>query len=475
MYLHAEGTLPDHREDSEIFTATSTDGVLSLAVPTGLVEDDIPALFLSVRCGASPVRFKAVAVVIASELISEKHSFGEVCPGGWVYFKTIVPEGYTHVDFEVTKYEGSMSLSARSDEKPMRLTYPYVDLKRDATEETTNVYSCDDEEGQVVYLGVKGGHHCASFTVTPHFFNGECSDEKNVEHTFQAQEDKTVALHKESWMYSHCERGGWAGMSFRETFTKGMEVNNVLIEVEALMEDADQVDPRAVAVYVYKGAAPPSASERDASFQSVSLAAKDNIHTIFHSYIEINKLLDELEDTDEENMYLSFAIKCSDDRDLTRFRIMLHETHAKLSFGHRYHGSVCPGGWVFHLVDLTGDDADDGHRRLGQTEPSAQNVRYTIRILQGGLYRASARLDNPPGFNSDNKVDLDLMAGLDPLSTVALGHFVEYDITLCNVAGHKAYIGLFGDDSGCALYNVSVVVMGAEEMCLDGSAKVEEH
>jgi hypothetical protein len=65
------------------------------------------------------------------------------------------------------------------------------------------------------------------------------------------------------------------------------------------------------------------------------------------------------------------------------------------------------------------------------------------------------------------------MAGLDPLSTVALGHFVEYDITLCNVAGHKAYIGIFGDDSGCALYDVSAEVVEVEGKCHDGSAKVE--
>lgn len=162
---------------------------------------------------------------------------------------------------------------------------------------------------------------------------------------------------------------------------------------------------------------------------------------------------------------------------------MAHESKAHLGMGHRYHGSVCPFSWVFHYVDPTVEvSSESAHRttprRLGEaavTESNEQeNIRFSVRILQGGLYRVSARLDNPPGFTSPNKVNLNLMAGPDPYSTVALGHEVQYDITLCSVQGHRTYLGVFGDESGCALYDVSAVYLKETEECREGALRVTE-
>jgi len=86
VYLHTEGHLPEQRENTEIFSETATNGVLSVSVPSGLVATTTSALFLSVRCGAAAVRFKAVAIVLDSQMVAEKHSLGEVCPGNWVYY-----------------------------------------------------------------------------------------------------------------------------------------------------------------------------------------------------------------------------------------------------------------------------------------------------------------------------------------------------------------------------------------------------
>lgn len=67
----------------------------------------------------------------------------------------------------------------------MRLNYPFVEVSHPAEEENAEVYTCGLEEGDTVYLGAKGGPHCASFSLTPHFFNaaagGEsCSAEANA-------------------------------------------------------------------------------------------------------------------------------------------------------------------------------------------------------------------------------------------------------------------------------------------------------
>ena len=67
----------------------------------------------------------------------------------------------------------------------------------------------------------------------------------------------------------------------------------------------------------------------------------------------------------------------------------------------------------------------------------------------------------PPTFNSKNTLELGLLSGVpgysgeDPSSTMATHGTVQYDITLCDVANDKKqYMGLYGDDSGCALYDV---------------------
>ena len=86
----------------------------------------------------------------------------------------------------------------------------------------------------------------------------------------------------------------------------------------------------------------------------------------------------------------------------------------------------------------------------------------------------AARRSNPPGFNSNNAVDFDLMAGDDPDSTVAYGHVVEYDVRLCNAEGYIEYIGLFGDESGCALYDITATWMDEDEECEEGVSRVVE-
>jgi len=66
------------------------------------------------------------------------------------------------------------------------------------------------------------------------------------------------------------------------------------------------------------------------------------------------------------------------------------------------------------------------------------------------------------------------MAGNDPELTVALGHVVEYSIDLCGAGGHKNYVGIFGDDSGCAQYDIKAGAMSDDEVCVEGASRVVE-
>ena len=97
MYLHLDGHLPDQRDDTEIFSTTATNGILSVSVPAGLVASKTSALFLSVRCGDSAVRFKTVALVLKSDMVAEEHNLGEVCPNNWVR-RNVSPFRFRRVD-----------------------------------------------------------------------------------------------------------------------------------------------------------------------------------------------------------------------------------------------------------------------------------------------------------------------------------------------------------------------------------------
>jgi len=392
-----------------------------------------------------------------------------------------------------------MSLIARARERPMRLTYPYTTISIPNEDQRTSVYACDLSVDEIVYLGVKGGSECASFSVTPFFFDGDCSAETNAEHTIQAQEDTIVPLIDGSWQYAHCARGGWSDVSFLETFTKGMTVENILIEVEVLKDEGvplgSVLDATAISVYMFDGY-PPVVAEREieGAYLTRSLTSLGSMYTLFQSYIEVNKLIAAL-DSNTDSASSSMAIKCSDARELVRFRIMLHSIHAHLDLGHTVHGQTCPNGWVYHYVDLQsltvgashkrrlGDSFTSGNeienkdeRSLGKTSSSTAlvNLRVSFRLLQGGVYQVSTRFDNPPTFTSTNSFDLELMAGPDPESTVALGYVVEYTLNLCNVGGHKSYLGVFGDESGCALYDIKAVEMAEDEKCVNGASRVVE-
>ena len=102
---------------------------------------------------------------------------------------------------------------------------------------------------------------------------------------------------------------------------------------------------------------------------------------------------------------------------------------------------------------------------------STSIIRFRLRILQGGIYQVSSRLNHAPGFNSANKVNLELTAGSDPSSTIAAGNEVEYEIDICDAHGQIAFIGLFGDESGCAQFDYEFLQL-EQDKCASKSRNV---
>jgi hypothetical protein len=209
---------------------------------------------------------------------------------------------------------------------------------------------------------------------------------------------------------------------------------------------------------------------------SASKSALNNIHTIFQNYITTEQRLTLMREMNETEGHLSIAVKCSAARDVVRFRALVSNIHAQLQIGQRAHGEVCPGAWVYHFEDLrvaADDSAHERARRHLSAGAPVVNLRFTIRILQGGIFQAAVRKGQPPGFNSKNMIDLALMSGPDPQSTVAHGFAVEYHLDVCGAAEDAYFVGLFGDKSGCALYDVTAEAMDASEVCKSGAVRVE--
>ena len=101
------------------------------------------------------------------------------------------------------------------------------------------------------------------------------------------------------------------------------------------------------------------------------------------------------------------------------------------------------------------------------------NLRVQIQILEGAIYQISTRHDFPPTFGSKNLINLELTAGDDPESTIAQGRVVDYELSMCSASGYLNYIGVFGDESGCAVYDIIAEYMDESDACVESARRVE--
>ena len=149
-------------------------------------------------------------------------------------------------------------------------------------------------------------------------------------------------------------------------------------------------------------------------------------------------------------------------------------TCTDLRVGRRQAGEVCPGNWIFHYFDPpTGDtgesgaDDDNAHRRTtaaaddGAAAALPPHVTFIVRVMAKALFTIAASLDFPPEFNSRNGGELFLDPADHP-QHIAHDHILQYNLSLCDAvdasgAAHRAYVGLYAAEFGCAIYDVAVV------------------
>ena len=338
---HAESTaggIPIDRE-TEIFTdyAGGGDGIFSLTVSAHRLPAAGP-LFLGVQCTTESrdVNFRAVVMRIESELELNHKQHGEVCPGGWVYFHMAVAAADAGRDllFTIEKYEGDFSAKAQHEYAPVRLVYPYIVIAE--ADEYATLRACDVEENDHVYVGVKGGEHCALFDILAHWADEAdghnashaCDEEDGAYHAADSPQvnasssvldlfelvPDAVVLRDNVFHYASCQPTAWApvvqfalvptslggdddgddGHRRRRTATAVDDSDdivsvlftylstNLVFEVENL---ADYDDPEALSVAVWPATEFEGVSTLDGA--TVSTTATDGIIAVGLNYIDL--------------------------------------------------------------------------------------------------------------------------------------------------------------------------------------------
>jgi hypothetical protein len=183
-YLYSDD-IPDDRstEFKQEFSSTG-----SWAVQVS--EHDLHAgdYFISVRCGAMPVAFKVVPLLVKSKIEDHEHIHAEICPGGWAYHNINTHETKaalqsTHdwtpghplnLRVKLELFTGDLKYTRRWEEPPIKLSPPYS--KATAAEQLlSHQYAimelCNVEVHEEVYIGLLGGHECSEYVISSTSFS----------------------------------------------------------------------------------------------------------------------------------------------------------------------------------------------------------------------------------------------------------------------------------------------------------------
>ena len=479
-----EKEIPKDRKSHWEVAEASPNGVISLALSSARTADVFfpgDTVYMSIRCGPKPVQFKVLAVAVDPVLHLEEPHHAEVCKDEWLYFHFDMPDNHHTIvggflRFEIEKFEGSASFIARQSERPLRLDYPFTDMKNEI--EVTYVDVCAAESGERVYLGVKGGLLCSVFMITAHLKDDSriaashaaaCDEEATASHVVDHHHHE---LTLGQFFYDSCQAGSFPVNDYIFSITGTDRHNNLVIELEQLLPN--RVDPSALFLYGFKATAVPI-SDRENSADFISKVSVNNIHSVTLNYIDLKY-------SDDEDF--AFTVKCGVAN--TKFRMVAYLIHAEVHPGHKQFGEVCPNSWIYHYyvfypdghsedVDVEEVVVDDGRRILSGDGSTSVDVhaaegtylRFHVRVLHGEFFHMAIRKEYPPSFNSVNNKDLTPVGYAD-------GHILTFDIDVCSpIIGAKYYLGIFGADSGCGKYDVQPYVM-TTGIC-DDTVTVEEN
>jgi len=324
------------------------------------------------------------------------------------------------VRFHIRKFQGDFYYLTRHEHPPIKLVPPYQHFGTDDYE--TDTLICNMEVGDH-YLGINGGHHCAVYDVVADEFHGECEEYHHAMHVVSTT--GSHELHVNHFELGLCQSHGW--VDYFLTVDEEMSHQNLLFEVQDMGEANN---PQSLGVFSFKDAIP---DDRQSEIRTNE--ATDGTYVIYWNYHELKRA----------TYFLSVRCNGGD----ARFRVVALLVHAQLDDGHSQHGEVCRDGWMYHFFDArnangtAAESGAGGHRRVllgsGATSEESMHVGFHIRKYQGSMYLVT-RHEVPP-------------IKLTPPYKLMSDESEVEDVTVCDMAGEKVYLGLYGGPH-CAIYDV---------------------
>ena len=327
-------------------------------------QNGIPVqnIFLSVRCGPNPSRFRVIGEHVEAHLESARFTRGEICSENWVYHYITLPgnvNGTTSLDIRMIVYEGYIDYTVLVSHPPVRIAPPYGEAW---SGHAADVMICEAEAGMTYYIGVKAsnkhGATCAVYDVsaTVHSNDPNCTSVRQTDPDTSIVPVPLVPFYPTEGSVSS---GGHDVYSLVVDEAHGHD--NLLIEVELTVSSASSDMPNALEVLLFEGEVPHGtyesqhyASKSISGVWSIAVSAHDLKETIYYIVVKGTDVLQ------------------------VRYRIVALLIESALVLGHHHHGEICENEWLY----FTYNAADDANSNLSSSSSSHRRSRRLANIKE---------------------------------------------------------------------------------------------
>ena len=335
---------------SAVFAVFKT--FLSLNQMVNLDGDPVEKVYLSVRCGPSPSKFRVLGEHVKASLKSGHFSRGEVCSGNWVYHYITVPDDANvtaSLDVAMLAYEGYIDYTVSVAHPPVRIAPPYGEAW---SNHATDVTICEAEAGLMYYIGVRNSKerdaHCAVYDIAATVNNNN----HNCSLVRQAAPDTSITpIALTAFQPTEGSVASGSHDVYSLEVSEQHSQDNLLIEVELTVSTASSDMPSVLEVLLFEGEMP------DKTYKSQRFASKGN-NGLWSIAVSAHDLR-------ETTYYI--VVKGTDVNEV-RYRIVTLLIESTLVLGHRHHGEICEDEWVyfnFNAADenSTSSSSSSSHRR----------------------------------------------------------------------------------------------------------------
>jgi hypothetical protein len=346
--------LTENRADSSnsaVYAVFKT--FLSLNQLTNLDGEPVEKVYLSVRCGPNPSKFRVLGEHVEAHLESGHYSRGEVCSGNWVYHYITIPENVNYtasLDVKMVAYEGYIDYTVLVSHPPVRIAPPYGEAW---SGHAADVMICEAEAGMTYYIGVKAskkhGATCAVYDIDAIIKTNDpnCTSVRQTDPDTSVTPEPLTAFYPSEGSVSS---GGHNIYSLEVDEAHGHD--NLLIEVELTVSSASSDMPNALEVLLFEGEVP-HGTYKSQQYASKSISGLWSIAVSAH-------------DLKETTYYI--VVKGTDVHQV-RYRIVALLIESALVLGHHHHGEICENEWLYFTYNAADDansnssSSSSGHRR----------------------------------------------------------------------------------------------------------------